>query len=180
MSKPIKNLIANAVRSRYAGLESALWVEMIGADGASTNQFRRELRSRNMRLELVKTSLFRRAMSDSKLKPLAEAASGPVALLTGGSSVIDIAKLVEEWAPKVKGLRMRAAVLEGEFIAESQIDQLAKMPTRQDMLGRIAGCVLSPGAKLASAIRAPGANIAGCLKALIEKLEKGEAAAPAA
>jgi len=179
VSKPVKNMITEAIKSRYSGLESALWVEMLGVDGLTTTEFRRSLRSKRMRLEMVKTSLFRRATSDSRLAPLAKAANGPVALITGGDSVIEVAKAVEEWMPKIKGLKLRAAVIEGEFIGESQIAGLSKMPTKRDLQGRVAGCALAPGAKLAAAVLAPGGAIAGCIKSLIEKLEKGEAASAA-
>lgn len=179
MSKPVKNMITDAIQRRYSQLDSALWVEMLGVDGHATTEFRRSLRTKRMRLEMVKTSLFRRAVAGGKLEALSKAASGPVALITGGDSLIEVAKAVEEWMPKMKGLRLRAAVLEGEFVDEKQVIGLSKMPTKRDLQGRVASCALSPGAKLASAIRAPGGAIAGCIKALIEKLEKGETAAAA-
>jgi ribosomal protein L10 len=181
MSKMIKDMIATSLKNRYSEMESALWIEFVGVDGLATTEFRRGLRAKKMRMEIVKTALFRRAMSDTKLAKLGEAASGPVAIVTGGDSVVEVAKFVEEWAPKLKGLKLRAAVIEGEFVPESQIAGLSKMATRADLQAKVAACVKSPGAKLASAILAGGSNIAGCLKALIEKLEKGEiAAAPAA
>lgn len=180
MSKLIKDLISKSLQQRYAGLDSALWIELVGVDGLTTTEFRRGLRGKKMRMEFVKTALFRRAVSESKLSKLGEAAHGPMAIVTGGDSLVDVAKFVEEWAPKLKGLKLRAAVIEGEFVSESQIAGLSKMATKADLQAKVAACVKSPGAKLASAINAGGANIAGCLKSLIEKLEKGEAVASAA
>ncbi len=174
MSKLVKELITDELRDRYADVESALWVELVGADGTSTNEFRRELHARRMRLEVVKNSLFRRALGESRLGRLAEALKGPAAIVTGGDSLIDVAKLIEEWSPRLKGLRMRAAVLEGEFIDEGRIEQLPKMPTKRDLQGRVVSCVRAPGANLAAAMLSGGSNIASCLKAMIEKLEKGE------
>lgn len=179
MSKPIKNQLAVELQSRYATTESALWVELIGADGKTTNQFRRDLRGKNMHLEIVRNSMFRRAIPSGPLGRLGQALSGPAALVTGGESVIEIAKAVEEWLPKIKGMRLRGAVLEGEFIDESRVAQVSKMPTKRDLQARVAAMVRSPGANLAAAINSGGGRIAGCIKALIEKLEKGEAA-PAA
>lgn len=181
MSKTIKNMIADALRSRYGGLDSALWVEFVGVDGLATTAFRRGLRAKRMRMEIVKTALFRRAVAGSKLEKLGQVASGPVAILSGGDSLVEVAKYVEEWMPKLKGLKPRAAVIEGEFVPESQVADLAKMATRADLQAKVAACALAPGANLAAAIRSAGANIAGCLKTLIGKLEKGEAiGAPAA
>lgn len=176
MSKLVKELITTELTNRYASLESALWVEMIGIDGLTNNQFRRALRERSMQLEVVKTSLFRRAVNGKPLSRLAENMSGPSAVITGGESVIDAAKLLDEWAPKLPKMRMRGALLEGEYIDESRVGALAKMPNRADLLSQVASQAIAPGGKLASAINSGGARIAGCIKALIEKLEKGEAA----
>lgn len=175
MSKYVKDLISTELETRYNGLESALWIELIGADGITTNQLRRELRGKKMRLEIVKNSLFRRAVGDKPLGRLAKALEGPAALVTGGDSLVEVAKVIEQWLPKLKGLKLRGALLEGEYLDEKTVQGLSKMATKRDMQGRIAAAARSPGAKLASAIRSPGANIAGCLKTMIGKFEKGEA-----
>ena len=174
MSRLVKDMITKELRSRYGSLESALWIEFSGVDGVITNQLRGELRAKEMRLEVVKNSLFLRAVSDGPLKPLAEALAGPAAIITGGESLIDVAKLVDEWLPKAKGLKLRGAVLEGEWLDESRVAGLSRMPTKCDLLARVAAIILSPGGNVAATIDAPGANIAGCLKAMVDKLEKGE------
>ncbi len=174
MSKLVKDVITKDLRRRYADLDSALLVEFVGVDGNTNNAFRGELRERQMRLEIVKNSMFRRATGDSKLAPLHRDLQGPSALLTGGESIIDIAKLVHEWRGKIKGLRPKSAVLEGEYVDAEAVERLHKMLTKGEMQARLAGAIMGPARKLAGAINAGGANIAGCLKAMIAKLEKGE------
>lgn len=179
MSKFIKNLITEELTQRYAEANNAVWVEMLGVDGITTNEFRRDLRSKQMRLEVVKTSLLRRACKGKALSRLADALDGPAALVTAVDptaevSSIDMAKALEPWEPKLKEkLRLRGAVLEGEFLDEGNVKGLAQMPTKRDLQGRVVSQALSPGGKLVSALLSGGSNIAGCLKALIEKLEKG-------
>lgn len=178
MSKLVKSLITDELQSRYTQMDSALWVEILGVDGITTNDFRRALHKKAMKLEVVKNALLRRACGEGPLAPLAKTLAGPAALITGGESVIEAAKVVEEWQPKMKGLRLRGALLEGQLIDEKMVQGLAKMPTKRDLQGQVAAAARSPGAKLASAILAPGGAIASCLKSLMEKLEKGGDAAP--
>jgi large subunit ribosomal protein L10 len=181
MSKPVKELLTRELADRYKTVSNAVWVELVGVDGITTNDFRRELRGRNMRLEVVKTSLFKAACQEGPLAKLAAALTGPVALVTGGESAIDAAKLLDEWRPKLQTkLRLRGAVLEGEYLDESRVKDLAKMPSKRDLQARIAMIILTPGGLVAGAALAPGRNIAGCVKALIEKLEKAAPAEPAA
>jgi large subunit ribosomal protein L10 len=180
MSKLVKDLITKELQARYGQVENALWVELLGVDGITTNDFRRDLHSKSLRIEIVRNELLRRAVGDGPLAPLAKALTGPAALITGGESAIDAAKAIEDWLPKISGLRLRGALLEGEFLDERAVVNLAKMESKADLLAKVAMIILSPGGKLASAIRAPGANVAGCLKALIEKLEQGTDNADAA
>ncbi|RMF83288.1 MAG: 50S ribosomal protein L10 [Planctomycetota bacterium] len=174
MSKLVKGMITEALKSRYAEMDSALLVEFVGVDGVTTNEFRRALHDKQMRMEIVKNSLFRRAVSDTPLDKLNDHLTGPNAVLTGGESLIDVAKLIEEWKDKLPGLKLKAAVLDGEYIGEDQIESLHKMPTKADLQARIVSIALSPGGNVVGAVLAGGANLAGCVKALIEKLEKGE------
>lgn len=176
MSKLVKEMITRDLASRYSDKDNAVWVEIVGVDGNTTNEFRRDLRSRQMHLEIIKTSLFRRACAEGPLAPLADRVSGPAAVVTGGESAIDVAKLLDNWAPKFpkNSFRLRGAVLEGEFIDEAQVQTLHKMPTKQDLQAKLVGVFLSPGSNAVSAILSGGSNIAGCLKTMIDKLEKGE------
>jgi large subunit ribosomal protein L10 len=174
MSKPVKDMITQELRARYAELDSALWLELVGVNGVLTNQLRRELRGQQVRLEVVKNSLFRRAIGDGPLKPLAESLDGPAAIISGGESLIDVAKLIDEWLPKAKGIKLKGAVLEGEWLDQTRVAGLSKMPTKRDLQAKVAAIVLSPAANLAGAINSGGARLAAVVKALIEKLENGE------
>ncbi len=179
MSKLVKQLVTQELAARYGQESTAVWVELTGVDGIASNALRRELRARRMRLEIVKNALFRRACAAGPLARLAEALTGPAALITGGESATEIGKLLEEWLPKLPTLKVHAALVEGEFLDAQAVKNLARMPTKRDLQGRVVAIALAPGANLAAALLSGGGNIAGCLKVLIEKLEQAEPAAEA-
>ena len=54
-----------------------------------------------------------------------------------------------------------------------------EMPTRKDAIAGVLGAVLGPGSAIAGALAGPGSQLASLVKAIEEKAEKGEAAAPA-
>ena len=145
MSKYVKDLLTKELRDRYNTLDSALWIDMTGAGGVVTNQFRAELHSKNMRAEIVRNALFKRACGDGPLAQLADALTGPSMLVTGGDSIIDVAKIVDEWAPKIPSLSMRGALLEGEYLDQDRVAGLSKMPSKADLQSTIAGIILAPG-----------------------------------
>lgn len=175
MSKLVKDLITNELRSRYAELESALWVEFVGVDGHLSNDFRRALRENGMRIEIVKNSLFRRAVENGPLSRLGKELDGPSAIIVGGDSLIDVAKFLDgEWMKKLDGLKLKGAILEGEWLDGERVQKLHKMESKADLLAKIATIVLSPGRNIAGAVNSGGANIAACVKAIAQKLEDGE------
>jgi large subunit ribosomal protein L10 len=178
MSKPVKEMLTRELVTRYGQATNAIWVEMVGVDGITTNAFRRDLRARHMRLEVVKTALLQRACRDGPLARLAAALSGPAALVTGGESAIDVAKVLADWLPKLQTkLRVRGAVLDGEYLDEPRAKELAKMPSKHDLQARLVLIILTPGGRVAGSLLSPARRVAGCVQALVKKLEKDESSA---
>lgn len=176
MSKPVKDMISGEYREAFGSLNSACVISVIGLDGKSTNKLRRELLAKDIRVQVVKNSLARRALAEGPLAPLGEALVGPCALVTGGSSIIDVAKTLESMKKAYPALELKLGILEGDPDLLS-IEQLAKMKGRKELLSDVARAIMSPGANLAAALVSGGGRIAGCLKAMIEKAEKAEAPA---
>jgi large subunit ribosomal protein L10 len=184
MSKPVKDLVTNEYRKLFGGAEGACVVSVIGLDAISTNKLRGTLRAKKINLKIVKNSLARRAFSDGPLAPLAPALSGPCALVTGGDSVIDVAKTLVELKKTYPKIELRQGLLDGE-VELIELERLATMKSKAELAGEVAMLIMSPGRKIAGCLAGPAGRIAGCLKAIADKKEGGaaagaEAAAPAA
>lgn len=176
MSKLVKDLITRELESRYKTQDNAVWVEIVGVDGITTNEFRRDLCAHGMKLEVVKTSLLRRACAGGPFERLAAEVAGPAAMVTGGDTAIEVAKLLDEWKAKFPkdSFRVRGALLDGEYIAEARAQDLHKMASKQDLQARIVSIVLAPGRNIVGLAVAPGRNVVGIVKQIAEKLEQGE------
>jgi len=170
MSKPVKDVISNEYQTRYGQLDSACVVNVIGLDAISTNRLRNELRAKNIRLQVVRNSLARRALADYPLAPLTAVMEGPCALVTGGDSMIDVAKTLVALKKTYPKLELKVGILEGEPEV-FDLEQMSKMKSRIEMLGEVAMMIASPGRRLAGALASPGGKIAGCLKALADKAD---------
>jgi large subunit ribosomal protein L10 len=180
MSRPLKDMITEVLRERYAGVSHGCIVDLTGMSVGATTKFRQELRKRKMRLEVVKNSLARRAFTGGPLGPLAEKCTGPSALVSGGTSAIEVAKALLDLSKDkdFKALKLREGLIEGDRETIS-VDVLSKMKGRKELLSELAMLIGSPGRRLAGALNSAGGKIAGCLKAMGDKEEKGEAAAAA-
>ena len=57
MSKPVKNLLIDDLRSRLQGVNDCLLVNVIGLNSEKTSKLRSELRKKNIHLQVIKNSM---------------------------------------------------------------------------------------------------------------------------
>ena len=173
MSGYVKQLMEKELGARFAGVSDFLVMEIKGLNGIDNNQMRGALKKKGMGLTVVKNSTMRRTLDVLGRGAAASLfLAGPCTVAYGGDNVVDLAKEMMEWTKKFKVLRVKGAFVEGQVLDTDGATALAKMPTRIELQGRLVRMALTPGSKVAGALRGPGARIAGCIKSIIEKLEK--------
>jgi large subunit ribosomal protein L10 len=76
-------------------------------------------------------------------------------------------------------IELRGVFFDGEvYPGHKGVEQVSKLPTREEAIALIVGAILGPGRKLVGAVKGPSGKIAGILKTIEENAEKS--AAPAA
>jgi large subunit ribosomal protein L10 len=170
MSKPLKQLITDNFRRQYEGVDSACVVDLTGMDVGATTRFRRSLREQSIRVRVVKNSLAARAFKESPLGPLGDALDGPCALVTGGDSIVDVAKALAQAAKEFKAIALKQAMIDGDPNL-MLVEDLAKFLSRGELFSKIALLLSSPGRAVAGAVAGPQGRLAGCIKAIAEKGE---------
>ncbi len=167
MSKAIKGMVTDEIKSRYAGVNSACVVDLTGLSVLQQEDLRGKLREASARLEVVKNSLARRAFADGPLALLGSSLQGPCAIVTSKESLIGAAKALVIAAKEYETLTLKQALIEGDPDLITVAD-LAKMKSLTELIGEVVGLLTSPGRSLVGAITAPQSRIAGCLKTLAE------------
>ena len=180
MSKPVKNLIVDAYRNRFKDETGGVVICLRGIDANSNSSLRGALAEKQMHVMIVKNSLARRAWDDTALEPLGGILDGPSAVVWGGESVVEVARALVDEAKTRESLEFRGALMEGQVFGADEIEKLSKFPTRDEAQAQAVQLVLSPGQNLLAAAMGPGRRVASLVKAIEEKLEKGEAIEKAA
>lgn len=174
MSKPVKSLMTEAYRKRFGELDGAVLVDIRGVASNDLNHLRARLNENNIRVSVVQNNLARRALSGTALEGISDMLEGPSSLVYGGDNVVSIARELLELAKGVENLEFKGALMEGQKFGADEITALSKYPTREEAQAQAVNVILSPGKNLAGQIVGPGRKIASLIKAIEEKLEKGE------
>jgi len=175
MSKPVKEAMILDYQRALEGHENALVVSIRGIAANENNRLRQELAQKDIRITVVRNTLAKKAFVDSPLGGLGPVLDGPSALAYGAESVVDVARAIVEFAKEIEALELKGAILDGQlFEGDEGVRRLSKFPTREEALADAVTLILSPGRNLAGQIKGPGSRIAGLIKAIEERLEKGE------
>ncbi len=133
--------------------------DLTGLTVAELTQFRRNLSKDNATLKIAKNTLVKRAIADTEFKVLDTLAKGPSAFVVGYDDPAQPAKSVNEYLKKIKKGSVRGAVLEGKALTPKDVNGLANLPSKEQLLSSIMGG-LDSGAR----------NIAGILSAVIRDI----------
>lgn len=168
MSKVIKGMVTDELRSRYDGVSSACVVDITGLNVQEQQELRTNLREKNARMQIVKNSMVKRALKDGPLKLLSESLTGPCALIVSEQSIIDVAKVLIEASKDFSELKLKQAMMDGDTDLLTVV-QLSKMKSLHELVADISMLISSPGRSIAGCLGSPQSKIAGCLKAIVDK-----------
>jgi ribosomal protein L10 len=175
MSKPIKELIIREYQARIQGTQDAMLISIRGLKAIPTTKLRRTLAGKKIKVTVMQNALARKAFAGTPLEPLSKFLTGPSALAYGGQSVVEVAREIVGMLATMPEIELKGAILDGQvFEGKAGVTELSKFPTRDEAIADVVTLVVGPGRKLLAQIKGPGGTIAGIIKAIEDKLEKGE------
>ncbi|HEY6563078.1 MAG TPA: 50S ribosomal protein L10 [Pirellulaceae bacterium] len=179
MSKYIKDLMTKELSGRLEGVKDAVVVNVVGLNSLATFELRKQLREKNIRLLVVKSSLAQRATEGTPLAGAFGGCEGPLAIMWGAEDMVALAKEAMRLhrSKDVEAFQARGGVMDGESLSATRLEEVSKWPTREEQLSILMGQILSPGRNLVGALLGPGGALASQIKQLSEEKESAPAEA---
>lgn len=171
MTREEKNL---AIENLTEVLDSAniLYVtDMSGLNAEQTSNLRRMAFKNNIKLNVVKNTLLRKAMERSgknfdELYPTLKGNTSIMISETGNAP----AKLIKDFRKKTeKPLLKGAYVEEAVYLGDDQLEALVSIKSKEELVGDIITLLQSPAKNVVSALKSGGSTLAGLLKTLEER-----------
>lgn len=140
-----------------------------GLTVAAVSELRNQMREAGGGVKVVKNRLAKIALKDVDGGDAAgDLFIGPT-VIAYSEDPVTAPKVVVNFAKDNNKLGIVGALFGGQTLDAKGVDDLSKMPSREEIIGQIAASLTAPGANISSAAGAPAANIAGILKTLAEK-----------
>lgn len=172
MKKEEKSQVIDSLVEELANNSHFYLTDVASLDAAKTSDLRRLCFNKNIKMLVVKNSLLKKAMERSTAKdyqPLLGSLKGSTAIMFSEIGN-EPAKLIKEFRKKSEKPLLKAAfVEESVYIGDDQLDALANIKSKEEVIGDIIGLLQSPAKNVVSALKSSGGKLAGIVKTLSEK-----------
>lgn len=139
-----------------------------GLTVAEMSDLRSQMREAGASVRVAKNRLAKIALEGKPCAGIADFLQGQT-VLAYAEDPVSAAKVVEKYAKGNDKLVIVGGAM-GEILLDvAGVKSLAAMPSREELIASIVGCIAAPAANLASAIGAPASNVAGILTTLEER-----------
>lgn len=159
MDKNSKEQVVAELVAKMADAKAAYLVDYRGINVEEANTLRGELLKAGVEYRVVKNTLLKLAIKGTANECLSDQLSGPTALTIVNDDPIASAKVLSDFAKKVKAFELKCGVLDGKLLSIADINALADLPSREVLL-----------AKMLSTMNAPVSNFVGVLAAVNRSL----------
>lgn len=139
---------------------------------ADMGNLRGKFREGNVLFKVYKNTLIKRAMDDlggyDDLYPHLVEQNGFAFV---DEELAAPAKVLKNFIKENNKPEFKAALIDGDYYDENQLDTLAAMKSKSEVIGDIVGLLMAPISNVVSGLQAQGSNIAGALQTIAEKEE---------
>ncbi len=157
-----KKQVVAELAEKMKNASSGVLVDYKGINVADDTQLRAEMRKNNVDYKVIKNTLIRFAAKEAGLEGLDGVLEGTTALAMSADDVIAPAKVVAEFAKKNEDIyNIKAGFMDGKVVSVEEIMEIANLPSKEILLGRLVG-----------GLQGPIFGLALVLKAIAEKIEK--------
>lgn len=163
-----KKAVVAEVAEIVASTNSVIAAEYRGLTVDKLTELRKQARESSVVLRVIKNSLAKRAFEGTDYACLNDSLSGPLLLAFSQEDPAAAARIFKAFVKDNDKLIVKSIALGDKLMDASQLEMLAKMPTRDQALGMLAGVMQAPVSKFVRTVAEPTNKLVRVLAAVGE------------
>jgi large subunit ribosomal protein L10 len=169
-----KQALVAEVSAEVAKAQAIVLAEYRSLTVGNMTDLRKKARGSGVYLRVLKNTLARRAVAETPFAGLADKMVGPLAYGISADPVA-VAKVLHEFSRENDKLVIKGGAMANVVMSPKEVGDLAKMPSRQELLSILLGTMQAPIAKLARTLTEVPAKCGRTLAAVQEQTQKAAA-----
>jgi large subunit ribosomal protein L10 len=167
MERSQKSETIELLKGVFADAGAVVVTHYDGLTVKETEDLRARLRASGAKLKMVKNTLAQKALNGAGEGAL-NLFTGPVAIAFGPDAV-SAAKVSTQYAKENEKLKIIGGLMGAQVLDARGVDTLAKLPSLDELRGKLLGLINAPATRIAGVLQAPAAQIARVISAHAEK-----------
>ena len=166
-----KQAVVAEVSAQLAKAQAVILAEYRSIPVKDMTELRRKARGSGVYLRMLKNTLARRAVAETPFKGLTEKMVGPLAYGIS-SDPVAAAKVLQEFARDHEKFVIRAGAMPNVVMSAREVADLARMPSRQELLAKLMATMQAPVAKFVRTLNEVPGKFVRTVAAVRDQKEK--------
>lgn len=153
-AKNAKQLIIDEIKAKFDKSISIVVVDYLGITVAQADELRKTLRENSVNLTVYKNTLVKRAIAGTEYEGLGEALKGSSAFAFCEEDATSSARLLKKAMKQYNKMSFKGGYVDGSVYDAKQVEALADIPSREELIARFMGSIQSPLSQLVRTFKA--------------------------
>ena len=140
----------------------------VGLTVAEMQDLRARASGAEASVRVAKNRLAKIALAGKPIEAMGDLLTG-MTVLTYSEDPVSAAKVAEDFAKENDKFQILGGAMDGNVLDREGVKSVSKLPSREELIASIAGCIGAPASNIAGAIGAPASNIASILSTIEDK-----------
>ena len=159
-TKEQKSQEISELTQEIGNASNAFLIDFKGITVPQVTELRKQVRDTHSGYLVVKNTLALIALKDSPIVAMREQFNGPTAIAFNATDAVVLAKALTKFAKDVPAVRFKGAMLNGQVVPAEQIQTIANLPSREEIVAKLLYVLQSPIRGLATVLQANIRNLA--------------------
>lgn len=157
----MKKAVVAEIKEKLAAAKSVVLIDYRGLTVAEVTELRNQCRKAGVEYAVLKNTMVNLAAKEVGIEGLEAFLKGPTAVAFGMEDAVAPAKVLTEFIKKTKKTEVKCGLLDGQILDAAGVEALAAIPSREVLIAKIMGSMMSAVSKFVYVVEAIRKKAAG-------------------